>query len=76
MIQYAAIGDTTNVASRICNVAKAGEILLSEQTLAKLQHRELPLEELPPVRVKGKAELLQLYRLDWQRAKLQGTRPC
>jgi len=76
LIQYAAIGDTTNVASRICSVAKAGEILLSEQTLAKLQHRELPLAELPPTLVKGKVEPLQLYRLDWQQVKLQGTRPC
>ncbi len=73
LIQYAAIGDTTNVASRICSVAKAGEILLSETTRVQLQGLELPLVALPPVRVKGKAEPLQLYRLDWREVRPSGS---
>ncbi|NEO83754.1 MAG: FHA domain-containing protein [Spirulina sp. SIO3F2] len=66
LIQYAAIGDTTNVTSRICGVAQAGEILLSEETLLRLAHPDIPLTALPPVQVKGKREPLVLYRLDWQ----------
>ncbi|NER49844.1 MAG: FHA domain-containing protein [Symploca sp. SIO1B1] len=66
LIQYAAIGDTTNVTSRICGVAKAGEILISQGTFAKLRDRTLPLEKIPPVKVKGKEEPLQLYRLRWE----------
>jgi len=66
-IQYAAIGDTTNVASRICSAAQAGEILLSRETFAKLVDTSLPVEPLPPVYVKGKAEPLTLYRLVWDR---------
>jgi adenylate cyclase len=36
LIQYATIGDTINVASRICSCAKAGEILISQATLDQL----------------------------------------
>ncbi len=66
LIQYAVIGDTTNVSSRICSAAQAGEILLSESTLRKLRSPDLKLEALAPVRVKGKDQPLQLYRVPWQ----------
>ncbi|MEM8639141.1 MAG: adenylate/guanylate cyclase domain-containing protein [Cyanobacteria bacterium P01_G01_bin.54] len=70
LIQYAAIGDTTNVTSRICNVAQSGEILLSQETRRRLtQPDALPMFPLPPVRVKGKQKPLKLYRLDWQRVE-------
>ncbi|HEY9729728.1 MAG TPA: adenylate/guanylate cyclase domain-containing protein [Chroococcales cyanobacterium] len=36
LIQYATIGDTVNVASRICSTAQAGEILISQTTLNRL----------------------------------------
>ena len=67
LIQYATIGDTTNVSSRICSLAKAGEILISQSTFEKLNNRNLPLEKMPPVRVKGKTQPLQLYRLFWNK---------
>lgn len=73
LIQYAAIGDTTNVASRICGVAQAGEIVLSDETLRRLRDRQLPLEALPPVRVKGKRDPLQLHRLHWQELRAPTT---
>jgi adenylate cyclase len=66
LIQYAVIGDTTNVSSRICSAAQAHEILLSESTVRKLPSALWPLEALPPTVVKGKAEPLQLYRVLWQ----------
>jgi adenylate cyclase len=65
LFQYATIGDTTNVTSRICSAAKAGEILLSQSTFDQLGACDLPLEKIPPVKVKGKDEPLQLYRLLW-----------
>ncbi|HEY9668796.1 MAG TPA: adenylate/guanylate cyclase domain-containing protein [Coleofasciculaceae cyanobacterium] len=65
LIQYATIGDTTNVTSRICSAAKAGEILISQSTLNQLNESSVPLEKLPPVRVKGKEQPLQLYRILW-----------
>jgi class 3 adenylate cyclase/pSer/pThr/pTyr-binding forkhead associated (FHA) protein len=66
LIQYAAIGDTTNVTSRICGVAKAGEILISQSTFSQLKSWNFPLKKLDPVSVKGKEQPLQLYRLLWE----------
>ncbi len=66
LIQYGTIGDTTNVSCRICNVARPGEILLSQTTLDKLPDtHNLSLEKLSPVRVKGKKHPIQLHRLHW-----------
>lgn len=65
LIQYANIGDSMNVASRVCSTARAGEILISQTTLEKLDGFKLPLEALPPVLVKGKEEPLTLYRVLW-----------
>lgn len=70
LIQYATIGDTTNVTSRICNAASAREILISQTTFDKLRDRDLPLEKMPPVWVKGKDQPLQLYRVLWERVSL------
>lgn len=71
LIQYATIGDTTNLASRICNEAKGGDILLSQSTVDRLEaldhtlRTHLPLEKLPPMTLKGKGKPIQLYRLHW-----------
>jgi len=66
LIQYATIGDTTNVTSRICNVAKAGEIVISQSTYEQIAEKNLPLAKMPLQKVKGKEEPLQLYRLLWE----------
>jgi len=67
LIQYAHIGDTMNVASRICTAAKGGQILISDSTLEKLGSHNFPVEAMEPIMVKGKDEPLQLYILDWQK---------
>ena len=63
-VQYAVIGDTTNVASRICSAAAAGEVLIAEATRSLLTRGGVVLEALPPVAVKGKADPLRLHRID------------
>lgn len=65
LVQYATIGDTTNVSSRICSAAQPGEILISETTFQQLDEGNFTVEKIAPVRVKGKDEPLQLYRLLW-----------
>lgn len=75
LIQYAAIGDTTNVTSRICNVARAGEIVVSDSTYHHLTALNLPFEPLPPTKVKGKEEPLTLYRLRWRDIPTGKTKP-
>jgi adenylate cyclase len=55
-----------NVASRICSEAKAGEIFISESSMTKIVPFNLPLEKLELIKVKGKDEPLQLYRVLWR----------
>ena len=66
LIQYTNIGDTMNVASRICTAAQAGEVFISESTKNKISSLNLPLEKLALIKVKGKEEPLQLYRILWE----------
>lgn len=60
--EYTCIGDTVNVASRLCALAAPGEILVGEGTARALEHVG-PLEPLSPVRVKGKAQPVPLFRV-------------
>ncbi len=61
-LNYTAIGDAMNVASRLVNIAKAGEIIISDATLRKVADR-VETVELPPHEVKGKAEEQILHRV-------------
>ncbi|MDY7227559.1 adenylate/guanylate cyclase domain-containing protein [Hyalangium rubrum] len=73
-LQYATIGDTTNVASRVCSAAQSGEVLITQSTYDRLVERQRwKLELLPPVQVKGKDAPLTLYRVDWRDMKAPGT---
>ena len=72
-LQYATIGDTTNVASRVCSAAGPGEILITQSTYERLTANRWPLERLPPTSVKGKEEPLMLYRVDWNAVTGPGT---
>jgi len=65
-LQYATIGEATNIANRICGVASAGEIVIDERTLARLPLGTFAVQPLGPVTVKGKAEPLELARVMWQ----------
>jgi adenylate cyclase len=59
-LQYTAIGDAVNTASRLCTVAQSGQIILSETTYRKVASN-ISAVPLPAVRVKGKAEELRIY---------------
>jgi adenylate cyclase len=61
-LQYTAIGDAMNVASRLVNVASSGEIIVSEHTYRAVAGR-VDATALTPVKVKGKAEELKVYRV-------------
>ena len=61
-MDYTAVGDTTNVAARLQQLAQPGEILIGEST-ARLVEDHAHLEPLGPVRVKGKREPVSPFRL-------------
>lgn len=60
-LQYTAIGDAMNVASRLVNIAKPGEIIMSEETYRQVADR-IEAEAMPPVKVKGKEKEQKIYR--------------
>ena len=71
-LQYTVIGDAVNVASRLCSVAKAGEVIVSEFTKGRVEDKVL-LDEYEPVKVKGKAKPLKIYRAKGLREDTRAT---
>jgi adenylate cyclase len=61
-LQYTAIGDAMNVASRLVHAASSGEVIISESTYRAVAGR-VEATALPPLRVKGKAEELKVFRV-------------
>jgi class 3 adenylate cyclase/tetratricopeptide (TPR) repeat protein len=61
-MDYTAVGDATNLAARIEQVAQPDTILITEAT-RRLVEGEVQIEALEPVHVKGKAKPVPVYRL-------------
>ncbi len=53
-MEFTVIGDSVNFASRLCSIAEDGQILIN-QDLALIAGDTFRLEELAPVRIKGKS---------------------
>ncbi len=53
-MEFTLIGDTVNFASRLCSIAKDGEILVN-QDLALIASDQFRMEALEPVQIKGKS---------------------
>lgn len=61
-MEYTAIGDTVNTASRLCSIARAGEIIVSDKTWERVREY-FEGQPLPPAKLKGKAQPLQIYAI-------------
>ena len=61
-LDYTVIGDTVNTASRICGVAGAGQVVITQETKDALGE-EFRIGPLPPLVVKGKVEPLAVYEV-------------
>ncbi len=61
-MNYTVIGDNVNVAARLYNVAKGGEIIISETTYAECKD-VVEVDELEPVAVKGKVKPIAIYNV-------------
>jgi adenylate cyclase len=76
-LQYTAIGDAVNTASRLCSIAKPGEIILSESTMRRVADH-VDATAMAPVRLKGKEQEQQVYNVagmkgdEWRQER---TRP-
>jgi adenylate cyclase len=63
-LEYTAIGDTVNVASRVESLTKqVGEALLMTAATRQAIPATIPTELLPPQWVKGKSQPLSVYRI-------------
>ncbi len=63
-MDYTCIGDTVNLASRLCAHAAGGQILISESTYRALA-QDIPSRKLDPIRVKGKEMPVEIYEVVW-----------
>ncbi len=61
-LDYSVMGDTVNLASRLEDLSERGEILVGPDTY-RLTEKLFAFEALPKIRVKGKAEPVQAYRV-------------
>ena len=61
-MDYTAVGDTTNMAARLQQLAAPGEIVISEATRAQTGD-DVRVESMGPAMVKGKSTPVTVYRL-------------
>lgn len=71
-LEFTVIGDHVNVAARLCGQAKAYEVIISHDTFNAVE-KQFECEELPPATVKGKAEALQIYRVEKEITSLDSS---
>jgi adenylate cyclase len=61
-LDYTVIGDAVNVAARLCAEAGPGEVLVTESVL-RVVHGGVDHEYLPEMALKGKTQVVQVYRV-------------
>jgi adenylate cyclase len=69
-LSYTVIGDTANTSARLCGVASAGQIIVSETTLSRLRNL-FEYEELPPAHLKGKEKPFKMFQILRTRTAVQ-----
>ncbi|HVM32633.1 MAG TPA: adenylate/guanylate cyclase domain-containing protein [bacterium] len=68
-MEFTLIGDTVNLASRFCGLAKHGQVLVNEE-MARAAGEKFELIALPPVEVKGKAGFQKPFAVVGERMSL------
>jgi adenylate cyclase len=66
-MDYTVIGDVVNLASRLCAVAKPGQIIAPIDMVDQL-NGEYPMIRLNAIRVKGRKQLVEIFEVDYDRA--------
>jgi adenylate cyclase len=76
-LEYTVIGDTVNTGSRLCSIAKAGEIIISENTFAAVRDH-FEVIEMAATQVKGKSLTLKIYNVVGEKHAfgVERTRPA
>ena len=61
-MEYTAVGDTVNLAKRLQEIARPGQILISHETWQMVRGR-VQANALPAIRVKGRQAFTRIYEL-------------
>jgi adenylate cyclase len=61
-LSYTVIGDIANTSARLCGIAAAGQIIVSEATLNKIGNK-FEYDELPPANLKGKEKPFRNFNI-------------
>ena len=69
-LSYTVVGDTANTSARLCGIAAAGQIVVSETTLNLLKGRFV-YEELPPAHLKNKEKPFRCFNILGPQASVQ-----
>jgi len=62
-MDYTVVGDVVNVASRLCQMAGAGDVIVSQSVREACGERVI-VSDLPPATLKGKARPVPVYRVE------------
>ena len=65
-MEFTLIGDTVNMASRLCGVAKHGQVLVNQE-MANAAKESFEMSALPPMQIKGKTEMQTPYAVTGER---------
>jgi adenylate cyclase len=65
-MEFTLIGDTVNLASRLCGIAKHGQILVNEE-MAEVSQDFFEMTALPAVQIKGKSGMHIPYEVVGER---------
>ena len=68
LMDYTVIGDTVNVASRLCAAAGPGEIMVSE-SVYKIIKGSFSSKRLSPIKVKGKEKKVPVFLVTHKKSK-------
>jgi len=67
-MNFTVIGDSVNLASRLCSAAKADEIIVSDTVWKQVKHNKLfKGRKLNPIKVKGKVKPIEIREVLYQK---------
>ena len=64
-MSYTVIGDTVNLASRLCDAAQGGEILINDEAWEQAKDH-VNGRQLPPIMIKGKHDPVNVFRIQYR----------
>lgn len=71
--EYTAIGDTVNLAARLEQNARPGQILLSDSTARAAERSGCKFSPRPPITVKNRVQPVPIFEVEWRQTPADGA---